>query len=230
MGIDREICVKLLHDQFVSDFSQINNISKLTLNSWWNNKAECLSHYWNSYIEVKNALENWKQTEKEWVIDQVEEKSTQEERGDKFMAAIQTLSDANFENLPEMWQSLLFIGKYILIWFFVIILLGIFVRVMKVFLRYLYGFCNSHRLIFLKVLLPRWDGKSDREQEKEIAKDMKEKIGRMSQVLWNLHKMNEISTHEKIMQFFFWKHKLVFIYQYENGQLSCLVWTYPEYQ
>jgi len=103
-------------------------------------------------------------------------------------------------------------------------------RVMKVFLRYLYGFCNSHRLIFLKVLLPRWDWKSDREQEKEIAKDMKEKIGRMSQVLWNLHKMNEISTHEKIMQFFFWKHKLVFIYQYENGQLCCLVWTYPEYQ
>ena len=230
MGIDRDNCVKLLHDQFVSDFSQINNISKVTLDSWWKNKAECLSYYWNSYIEVKNTLENRKQTEMEWMVNQVEEKSTQEERGDKFVAAIQTLWDANFENLPEMWQSLLFIGKYILIWFFVIILLGVFVRVMKVFLRYLYGFCNSHRLIFLKVLLPRWDGKSDREQEKEIAKDMKEKIGRMSQVLWNLHKMNEISTHEKIMQFFFWKHKLVFIYQYENGQLSCLVWTYPEYQ
>ena len=230
MWISREDCVKLLHDHFVSDFSQINDVSKLTSNSWWKNKMECLSYYWNSYIEVKNTLENWKQTEKEWMVNQVEEKSIQEERGDKFMAAIQTLSDANFENLPEMWQSLLFLGKYILIWFFVIILLGIFVRVMKVFLRYLYGFCNSHRLIFLKVLLPRWDGKSDREQEKEIAKDMKEKIGRMSQVLWNLHKMNEISTHEKIMQFFFWKHKLVFIYQYENGQLSCLVWTYPEYQ
>jgi hypothetical protein len=28
-----------------------------------------------------------------------------------------------------------------------------------------------------------YSGKSDREQEKEIAKDMKEKIGRMSQVL-----------------------------------------------
>ena len=230
MWISREDCVKLLHDHFVSDFSQINDVSKLTSKSWWKNKMECLSYYWNSYIEVKNTLENWKQTEKEWMVNQVEEKSIQEERGDKFMAAIQTLSDANFENLPEMWQSLLFLGKYILIWFFVIILLGIFVRVMKVFLRYLYGFCNSHRLIFLKVLLPRWDGKSDREQEKEIAKDMKEKIGRMSQVLWNLHKMNEISTHEKIMQFFFWKHKLVFIYQYENGQLSCLVWTYPEYQ
>jgi hypothetical protein len=35
--------------------------------------------------------------------------------------------------------------------------------------------------------------------------------------------MNEVSTHEKIMQLFFGKQKLVFIYQYENGQLSCLV-------
>ena len=43
-------------------------------------------------------------------------------------------------------------------------------------LRYGYAFFNSHRIIFLKVLLPRGDGKSDREQEKEIAKDMKEKI------------------------------------------------------
>jgi hypothetical protein len=42
--------------------------------------------------------------------------------------------------------------------------------------RYGYAFFNSRRLVFLKVLLPRGDGKVDREQEKEIAKDMKEKI------------------------------------------------------
>jgi hypothetical protein len=52
---------------------------------------------------------------------------------------------------------------------------------------------------------------------------MKEKIGRMSQVLGNLHKMNEISTYEKLMQLVFAKHKLVFVYQYEEGQLSCIV-------
>ena len=34
MGINKESCVILLHDQFVKDFSQINNISKLTSNSW----------------------------------------------------------------------------------------------------------------------------------------------------------------------------------------------------
>jgi hypothetical protein len=68
------------------------------------------------------------------------------------------------------------IGKWILIWFVSIIALSLFIRMLKVFLRYLYWFCNAHRIVFLKVLLPRWDGKSDREQEKEIAKDMKEKI------------------------------------------------------
>lgn len=31
-------------------------------------------------------------------------------------------------------------------------------------------------MTFIKILLPKSDGKSDREQEKEIAKDMKEKI------------------------------------------------------
>ena len=229
MWISREDCVKLLHDHFVSDFSQINNISKLTSTSRWKNKTECFSYY-GSREEIKNNLEIWQQTEKEWVVNVVEEKPVQELNNDKFMATIQNLSNMDSMEPEEMWQTLLSVGKRVLICFFIIILLGIFVRIWKVFLRYLYWFCNSHRLVFLKVLLPRWDGKSDREQEKEIAKDMKEKIGRMSQVLWNLHKMNEVSTHEKIMQFFFWKHKLIFIYQYEDGQLSCLVWTYPEYQ
>jgi hypothetical protein len=65
-------------------------------------------------------------------------------------------------------------------WIFIILLVAIGLRILFVLirkaLRYGYAFFNSHRLVFLKVLLPRGDGKSDREQEKEIAKDMKEKI------------------------------------------------------
>jgi hypothetical protein len=214
MWISRESCVKLLHDQFVSDFSQIDNVSKLTSNSRWKDKAECFSYYWNSFIEVKNNLEIWQQTEKEWIVKDIKEKPIQEVANggnNKFMATIQNLSDINFESTDEIWESLLFLWKCILVWFFLLIFFGIFMRMLKIFLRYLYWFCNSHRLIFLKVLLPRWDGKSDREQEKEIAKDMKEKIWRMSQVLWNLHKMNEVSVHEKIMQTFFGKQRLIFI-------------------
>jgi hypothetical protein len=70
--------------------------------------------------------------------------------------------------------------KTVGLWVLVILLIAIGLRILYVLLekafRYGYAFINSRRLIFLKVLLPRGDGKSDREQEKELAKDMKEKI------------------------------------------------------
>jgi hypothetical protein len=43
-------------------------------------------------------------------------------------------------------------------------------------LIFIYDFINANRIIYLKVMLPRNDSKMDREQGKEIAKDMKEKI------------------------------------------------------
>ena len=233
MTITKDACITLLHDKFVSDFSQIDNVSKLTKDSRWNNKSECLSYFDNSLKNIEtNYLIWWKATEKERVIEQPKEQENTQKEDNNFVASIQSLSfdNINFENPTAILETLWAIGKWTLIWLFTIILFGIFIRMMRRFLRDLYWFCNAHRLIFLKVLLPRWDWKSDREQEKEIAKDMKEKIGRMAQVLWNLHKMNEVSTYEKLMQTFFWKQKLVFIYQYENGEISCLIWTYPEYQ
>ena len=44
-------------------------------------------------------------------------------------------------------------------------------------------------MIYLKVLQTRGDSKVDREVSKELAKDMKEKIARMSQVYNNLYKL-----------------------------------------
>ncbi|MEI7557381.1 MAG: hypothetical protein WCJ45_00570 [bacterium] len=43
-------------------------------------------------------------------------------------------------------------------------------------LKFLYDIFNASRIIYLKVILPRGQSKLDREQEKELAKDMKEKI------------------------------------------------------
>ncbi len=62
--------------------------------------------------------------------------------------------------------------------YFIIIFIGVavLVRLLKWAFRYGYAFFNARRLIFLKVLLPRGDSKVDREQEKEVARDMKEKI------------------------------------------------------
>ena len=50
---------------------------------------------------------------------------------------------------------------------------------------------------------------------KEIAKDMKEKISRMSQLYNSLHRISELSTWETMMHKFFGKQKIVMIYQYE---------------
>jgi len=85
-------------------------------------------------------------------------------------------------------------------------------------------------MIYFKVILPRGEGKIDREQEKELAKDMKEKIWRMSQVFHNLHKLWELGTMDAIMKAVFHKPKVTMIFHYEDGQLSFLVWIYPEYQ
>lgn len=53
----------------------------------------------------------------------------------------------------------------------------------------MYDVMNAYRITYIKIMLPRGDSKNDREREKEIAKDMKEKIGRMSQVFSSLHRI-----------------------------------------
>ena len=233
MEITQEACTQLLHDEFIYDFSQADNISKLTADARWDAKSDCYSKFNNSATTIQDMVNWWKSTEIQQQRPQEKKEEPVEIKEENwFLASVTNLSFEDFENpTPEfIFGMLKTIWMGILGFFVVATLLGLFIRLFNKFLRYLYAFLNAHRIIFLKVLLPRWDAKSDREQEKEIAKDMKEKIWRMSQVLLNLHKMNEVSIHEKFMQLFFWKQKLVFVYQYENWQLSCLVWTYPEYQ
>ena len=231
MEITPDVCRQQLHDQFIHNFKQVDNISKLTADARKENKVQCFLNFNNSAVEIESMLNNWMATEKEQPIPQ--EPIATPEKKSGFMASISSLSMPDLTKIDspqQIFTWLKFVWKYVWLFFLAIILLGIFTRLFNKFCRYAYAFLNAHRIVFLKVLLPRWDAKSDREQEKEIAKDMKEKIWRMSQVLWNLHKMNEVSVYEKLMQFFFGKHKLVFVYQYEQWQLSCLVWTYPEYQ
>jgi len=52
----------------------------------------------------------------------------------------------------------------------------LFFIIVRNMLRFFYDVFNAGRIIYLKVLLPRGQSKLDLEQEKELAKDMKEKI------------------------------------------------------
>ena len=67
-------------------------------------------------------------------------------------------------------------GKYALDGVMIFIGAMLFFIIVRNMMRFFYDVFNSRRIMYLKVLLPRGQSKLDREQEKELAKDMKEKI------------------------------------------------------
>lgn len=84
--------------------------------------------------------------------------------------------------------------------------------------------------MYLHIVLPRGDDKISREQEKDVAKDMKEKLARMGQVYEALHKLGHSSLHDASMNFFFHKPKVTMLWHYEKGLLHCVIGVYPEYR
>ena len=62
------------------------------------------------------------------------------------------------------------------IWLISIIALLVVCKICKRAFEILYDMVNARRIVYLRIMVPRGDTKSDREREKELAKDMKEKI------------------------------------------------------
>ena len=124
-------------------------------------------------------------------------------------------------------KSYAFTGLWIIGW---IIVLYLFLRSLKGILQISYDYLNSKRLVYLKVTLPRGDSKSDREKERELSKDMKEKIWRMSQVFRSLHRLGQLGVSDTILTKLFSKAKFIINLHYEKWLVYFVVWTYPEYQ
>ena len=97
-------------------------------------------------------------------------------------------------------------------------------------MEFLYDVWNVRRIVYLKIIAPRGDGKADRELQKELAKDMKEKLARMSQVYSSLNKLGHLSFMDDVTRLIFDKPKLTLLLHYEQGQLHFIVATYPEYR
>ena len=234
-------CQEKLITTFRKDFSQKNNLSKLTNQAWWSEKNECLKEIWGYnqlWTFLKNIETNYTET---YEAKATIPSSAQETWGTNWgkLATTQTATQTTIQTgttqstatqeLQKGREVIEKIGIYLCYGLIALLCIGVIIGIIKNTLKYIYSFYNTRRMTFIKVLLPKSDGKTDREQEKEIAKDMKEKVWRMSQLYNGLHKISELSTREKIMYKFFWKQKIVFIYQYENGQLSFIVGSYPEY-
>ena len=141
------------------------------------------------------------------------------------------------EQVDDFWidfggigASILYVWKMFVVIVVSIILIILFYKLLRYLLAFLYDVLNINRYVWLRITLPRWDTKVDREKTKEIAKDMKEKIWRMAQVYRHLHKLWELTVWDNIMNFFFEKPKLTFALHYEKGLLYFIVWVYPEYK
>ena len=94
---------------------------------------------------------------------------------------------------------------------------------------FLYDVLNSRRMVYVRIVLPRGDDKISREQAKDVAKDMKEKISRMGQVYDSLHKLGQSSFYESALRGLFRKPKVSLIRHYEKGLLWCVMGIYPSY-
>ena len=95
MEITKSECVKLLHNQFMPDVSQIDNVWLVMWSAWWENRDTCLSYFWNSIKLVKDDLVYCMETKDACPIEVVEQKKTPEKTENKFIAAVQSI---NFDN------------------------------------------------------------------------------------------------------------------------------------
>ena len=208
LGDNRLQCYKVMKEKMWTKqfLDYIKNLSSL-----WFHWAPTSSNS-NKYYEVENSELVWNKSE------QTHTNTYQEQiQHDQF-------SPSEFFSPVVYWFKMVWITIGLLILAYLVF------RFIKYFLAFIYDVFNANRYIWLKVTLPRWDTKVDREKEKEIAKDMKEKIARMSQVYRNLHKLWELSVRDSILNFLFDKPKLTFALHYENWLLYFLIWTYPEYR
>ena len=239
-------CQQKMINTYIKNFAQKSNPSKLASDAWWNDKQVCLNEigWYNQLNKFLNNIENSYEEQYDTDLlytgntpipryEQSVAKKTQETENEFYSApteGLTTSTGSNTEINQDDLADLKLLWNWILYIFISLIAIYTSFFLIKQAFRYVYSFLNTHRMVFIKVLLPKWDGKTDREQEKEVAKDMKEKIGRMTQLYNGLHKISEISTRDSIMHKLFWKQKIVMIYQYEEWQLNFIVWTYPEYQ
>lgn len=198
-----------------------DQFSQLTTKAWWSDKAACYSSFW-WVDEIYKYVSLWVDQEpidttgdtNPWVI------------GDR-PGVVTTPIHKKTDFLPSEWTGRLEVTGYIILG----VLWGIIlVKLIDYLFEFLYDVLNAHRLIFLRVILPRGDDKLSREQGKEVAKDMKEKISRMWQVYDSFHKLWQSSFVESVMRTLFHKPKMTFVLHYEKWSLNFLVSVYPEYR
>ena len=221
--MELNVCEQHIQDSYERNPAWLENISQLTNSAWGKDKTICMQMMWGT-SQIKNFLLGSSQYTPNKTTQGPGFSTTPSEKDQQATQNTSTSTIATRKGMATEY------GQYALNGIVICIVGIIILIVIKNMLRFFYDVFNSRRIIYLKILLPRGQSKLDREQEKELAKDMKEKIGRMGQVFHNFHKIGGLSFKENVMTKLFDKPKTTMIYHYEEGVLNFIIWTYPEYQ
>ena len=209
-------CEKAIQMQFDKNPNGLDNISQLTNLARSKDKVSCVTQM-GGIAHIKQFF-----TDKQGYI--AYQKTNPVATTTQTTVVATSSRRTNTRNAVGGQSNYFFRGLAVIVWGIIAI------KLIKQWLKFFYDVINAHRIIYLKITLPRNDSKQDREQEKEIAKDMKEMIWRMAQVFHNMHKLWQLSTWDSFMRSFFYKPKASLIYHYEDGVLYFIMGIYPEYQ
>ena len=163
----------------IANSDELQNILHKALK--WNYKT-CYHNLKKTYGWYENIISEINSKSKQ-VHASAEEKWTQNQYQQQVWKQIEEPVSNNWNNVLSI------IGRTIL----TIVLIYIFWKAIRYIISFLYDVLNKHRMQYFKVILPRLDTKADREREKDVSKDMKEKIWRMAQVFRWVHKLGSLS-------------------------------------
>ncbi|MBS8122431.1 type IV secretory system conjugative DNA transfer family protein [Candidatus Vampirococcus lugosii] len=243
--MEKKKCEQFLIDYIESkSFNEDEPVGSIAKNVWGENISNCYRHFGGS-SGISDFINNLKSNNNYHYS--AEEEGISNDKGEGKGTSVGKIYDElngeNQENgefqenqeqevgqFDSIIDTSLFALKIIGIGLLGIILIIFIWKLFKYLFAFLYDVLNIRRIQYLRVIIPRGDSREEREMQKEIAKDMHEKIARMGQVFRNIHKLGELSVRDIIMNYVFSKPKVSFALHYKDGQLQLLFAVYPEYK
>lgn len=101
-------------------------------------------------------------------------------------------------------------------------------EILKWLFYYFLEIRRSHKLVYLRIMLPRNDSKIDKEQQ--TKKDFREKVAIMHQLYRSLWEIRQLNLMNAVRSHLLKYDKLSFELVLENQELNFYVATYPYYQ
>lgn len=234
--MDYMICEHILNQTLQLSPALANNTTAVMSKAWWNYKEECTKLFGggskvSSYVEAyKQGLIEKVSLQTLVTLPKTDSNTPASSQSGQTATVVTVQQNVSWFDRPTTTTTVIYFGKWLL---YLALLLFVWFLVYK-FIRYLsiffYDVLNAHRMVYLKVLQTRGDSKVDREANKELAKDMKEKISRMTQVYNNVYKLGQASFYESILAFLLRKPKITLTLSYESWQLEFIIGIYPEHQ